>query len=386
MQRLLQALAAAVCFTVQQSGVAAYSHISSQYGSTAVHAKRFSWTMPELSTDQTGLGGGIRYAIDSGLCDRLIGRFREQSQDTWARIVNLGVTFVDCAEIVDALGRAFGTWASNHKLISFKDMSAPCTSSGESAASCPMAEVSIDALPPDDDGRNLAAYVVNRPARGSVFRIPGPGRRTTSGVFVSGDFTIGYATMVFNTAQCWYLDNTFCAPLHALSDLSDAMLRISLLLLWIGGFLMLLFWLLRVGQQVQSEVRNGLDPTDGVSGARGAAATRDPRRGAKAVGNAALPPRGRHRAWAAVVGAGCSGLMDAIEKLSGMHVMLCLLLLSSPPLMYIRIYLPCAECYDVSAPTTRATRRTRPSLTRRIAASHRAASHRAASHQALVLC
>ena len=138
--------------------VAAYAHMSAQYKTD----RRFAWSLPNHA-NEAGLGNGVAYAIDPGLCDRLITRFREQSQSTWAKFANLGVTFVDCPDIFDAIGRAFGTWSANHKLVGFKDVSSVCTAGGAAnAKDCLIAEVTIDALDPSSaEEEGLAAYVID---------------------------------------------------------------------------------------------------------------------------------------------------------------------------------------------------------------------------------
>ena len=213
---------------------AGYSHLSAQIKVGGVPVPwHFAWDVPETSTDETGLGGGITFAIDPQMCDRLLLRFREQSQSTLAAVLNLGIKFVDCGEIYDALKRAFDTWSANQKLLSFKDVTLPCTRAGHQyAADCTHAEVAIDALPPYSCAvaptvprqsncdptdpttcptetnlcnfdTNKVAFVLNREGRDASFTTRPPGRRTTAGVIVPGDQTIGYSTMVFNTAQCW---------------------------------------------------------------------------------------------------------------------------------------------------------------------------------------
>ena len=322
----------------------AYSHLSAQYSNIP---NRFSWSLPAAVADDAGLGGGITYSIDPGLCTRLLSRFREQSQDTWAKVVNLGVTFVDCDDIYDAIGRAFGTWSSNHKLIAFKDVSGLCRRSGAARAEdCALAEVSVDSLPPvSEREKGLAAFVLAMPARGRGFSSRDKGRRTTSGTIAYDDYAIGYASMVFNNMQCWYLDNTFCAPLHSLTQLEDMLLRVGLLVVWILGFLMLFLWLSSAMRRVYAEVQ-AAGSGSGASVASHAAAA--------AAGSSAeqqLRPvrRAARSSGFPRVRAAASGFFDSLENLSGPGTTLCLLLIAAPPLMYIRIYLPCVECYDFEA-------------------------------------
>ena len=138
-----------------------YTHLSAQYKLE----ERFAWSLPADFDDHSGLGGGIAYAIEPDFCERLLPKFREQTQSTWGKVVNLGVTFVDCEEIADALARAFTTWASNHHLIHFKDVTSICTAGGLPASSCSLSEVTINAMEPQtEEEEKLAAFVLNYPA------------------------------------------------------------------------------------------------------------------------------------------------------------------------------------------------------------------------------
>lgn len=308
--------------------VACYTHYAAGSFNPPISFRHFAWSLPADSADETGLGGGIAYAIEEGFCDRLIHRFREQSQSTFAKVINLGVTFVDCDEIKDAIARAFSTWAANHKLISFKDVSAVCASGGGSASTCPIAEIAIDALEPEEGQEGLAAFVRNRATRSSGFPSVPPGRRTTSGIEVSEDWTIGFSTMTFVTTQCWYLDNTFCSGLHQTGEIGDALVRVGLLFVFILGWAFLGHGIFVVVRRVLSEDEPG---------------------------SAAEAAQGDAPKKSATLGVLCRrtglSILDQMEKVSGIYATLILLLLFSPPVVYVRIYLPCFECYDFEAAT-----------------------------------
>lgn len=309
----------------------AYAHMSSQYNVNW----RFAWSMPTDSMDDAGLGGGITYAFErQGLCERLLPRFREQSNSTWAAIVNLGVVFVDCDEIYDALTRAFGTWASNHKILQFKDVTAQCERMGVPAADCPHAEVAVDAqIAQTEKQQAMVAYVIDRPQRGKSFTSRPPGRRTTAGEFVAADASIGYSTMIFMTQHCWYLDNTFCAPLHALSEYEDLFVRLGLFVLWAIGVLMLGCWVASTARYVCKAVRergDDLDADDDASAAGGGAA----RRRSRLSGLCGLC--GCVRRYCSCVTAACTGFLDALERLSLLAATLTILLIASPPVTYVR--------------------------------------------------
>ena len=304
--------------------------------------------MPELSSEDAGLGNGIQYAVDGGLCERLLPRFREQSQHPLARILSLGVTFVDCIEIYDAIGRGFGTWASNHKQIAFKDVSGVCSrlSGSANASACDVAEVTIDALAPEDDSEaKLAAFVRNYRAKAVLFSTS-TGRRTTGGRYEPADFAIGYSEMVFNTAQCWYLDNTFCAPLHAMSEVVDIVFRVGLLLMWLGGWAMLVLWLQDASSRALRELRATSDEVLDDPHFEGVGLREAPTAALAAADKRRRACCGRYgRRLSALA----TGFTDAIEGLSALSATACLLLLISPPVGYLQIYAPCIECYDFEA-------------------------------------
>eukprot|EP00965_Chrysotila_dentata_P223859 6193833-Pleurochrysis_carterae.AAC.2 len=56
----------------------------------------YIWTFPESPNDDTGLGGGITYALDPKLCDDMLPRFME---DIWF------IPFLNCGDLEDAFTR-----------------------------------------------------------------------------------------------------------------------------------------------------------------------------------------------------------------------------------------------------------------------------------------
>lgn len=101
---------------------------------------RFAWSQPADFSDDTGLGGGITYALDPALCSTILPQFKEEAAESMLSFSNFGVTFVDCTEITDAFMRAFAMWASNHRVLHFVDVSAACTAEGL-GANCTKTEV-----------------------------------------------------------------------------------------------------------------------------------------------------------------------------------------------------------------------------------------------------
>ena len=369
----LQVLIALVAFAPQRA--AAYSYFSAPWNLTSNGGteRHFSWSLPALAADSSGLGGGITYAIDPSFCTMMLARFREQSFTWWEAILNMGFTFVDCAEISDAIGRAFNTWAANHKAISFKDVSSVCAAGGWASNDCTLAEVSVTAtVPRDAEEAGRAAWVLNYPAkdRGWVSP-PGPGRRTTAGVWVSGDYSIAYAEMEFNSAQCWYLDNTFCSGLHLNGANGDLALRITLLVCFIVGCAMVIWFLLAWFDSAIHQLYAGAATTRRtiVGGWQNFDKPLDldldldrpgPRRGSRRDGGCCgccgcSGCSGCVGSTARVFAVAGSTLLDKFERLSGAlgvaSTTLCLLLLIAPPIVYVRVYLPCVECFDFEAAT-----------------------------------
>lgn len=175
--------------------------------------------------------------------------------------------------MVDAILRAFGTWSSNHPLINFKDVSEACLLEGL-GRNCTHTEVYIAAQAPlSKEQQSYAAYVTALPARCSLEEVFGAGdtpdrckwersrgRRTTAGVTVADDYAIAYAHVVFNTAVCWYLDNTFCVGFHGLIAAGvDVQTLISVIVfpIWGAGFVYLGMLALRAIQDITKEVAQG---------------------------------------------------------------------------------------------------------------------------------
>ena len=72
------------------------------------------WDLPPTSYTDVGLGSGISWALAPDFCEWLLPRFPEEP---FGRNSSIAIEFVSCSELRDAVNRAFGTWAANHKKI-----------------------------------------------------------------------------------------------------------------------------------------------------------------------------------------------------------------------------------------------------------------------------
>ena len=113
-------------------------------GLNPYRALGYLWTLPALSTDNRGLGGGIAWAWDPTLCDSLLPLFRETL---------LWTALVECHDLHAAMHRAMASWSANHQYISFIDVTDEClTLHGKVTAECELIELWVTGRPvPDVD-------------------------------------------------------------------------------------------------------------------------------------------------------------------------------------------------------------------------------------------
>ena len=111
----------------------------------------YLWTLPEDSTSNDGLGGGIAYAWDPTVFDTLLPNFREDM---------FYVNWLGEQDLRAAGQRAFFSWSANHKHISFLDMTKPCEDLGYPSAS--------DGVSP---ARSMQARPATRTARARTPRV-----------------------------------------------------------------------------------------------------------------------------------------------------------------------------------------------------------------------
>ena len=183
----------------------------------------YLWTYPPTSNDKEGLGGGLTFSMDPNLCAALMPQFSEDF---------LGVTFATCDNIRASLRRAFTSWADNHPVIAFHDLTEECNDNqlnngrgpGLYPRSCPEAEIFLTTNLPSA-GEDAAAtakvfagwtyqfYHTNGVYAGSqgVYAGATPNQNDTQNGGRWG------AAIGFNTNNvCWYLDATFCGTFHGM--------------------------------------------------------------------------------------------------------------------------------------------------------------------------
>lgn len=105
----------------------------------------YYWHMPESSSDNRGLGGGIAWAFDDGLCKTADdpyfnnGKLEDQFVEDF-----FFAAFVTCRDMKAALHRAFKTWSDVHPSISFVDVTEECRRLyGEVKSNCSLVEVFV---------------------------------------------------------------------------------------------------------------------------------------------------------------------------------------------------------------------------------------------------
>jgi len=194
------------------------------------------WSVPndELSTD--GLGAGISWAISQDFGGMLVPLFKEND-------FHFGFDFVTTESLNDALQRAMFQWASNHKYLTFFNVSDKCTNSD-----CDVAELYIHAM----KGGEKYDYV---PVK--VFQTfnssSGATVRTTAGRTLDAKAIIKSEIIFFidhpveqpdfrRGLHCFYLDETFCEPFQNMQLTFDFKLMIEVICftLWGISFLMAL--------------------------------------------------------------------------------------------------------------------------------------------------
>ena len=174
----------------------------------------YRWSASADIREDRGLGGGITYAFDPELCERMLPLFSEGKD-----IIRF-YEFVTCATIKDVVVSGLRTWSANSRNINFLDVTTLCDNetlwtktSGTACTSltcnhCPLAEVVITAFeskPGDHTGARVQPQVVaSRPL--------GTNLRSSEG----GSFD--FVNLEFGTNLCWYVDPSFCAFFHGLEQ------------------------------------------------------------------------------------------------------------------------------------------------------------------------
>ena len=191
------------------------------------------WTSPadELSSD--GLGRGLAFAIDPSLCEVLLPHVAETRHGYWS---------VGCADVQNVIQRAFATWAVNNPFISFYDVAPLCARLAAGGPECAVAEVYLQARPPDPADPERPMMHVELSTAASVPRTTAPGATPRPGL-PSEQLTITKATIsiLAQPGVEWYLDASICRGMMASGyDVISFMYFVTIVCLVVGSILALL--------------------------------------------------------------------------------------------------------------------------------------------------
>ena len=183
------------------------------------------FSLPDISSDSTGLGNSITWAWDVRVCDKLLPKFRDTF---W------GISLVGCGNLRSTMNRAFDTWAQNSRYIKFTDVTERCVAAGfkGSLVGCPHAEIVVSFLPDvnlttsiraDEDPIVSSPTIIfstkftstssYRPFRGFGQDPYGPPGKFYFTSFRPVPEAIG-GLVEFRSDVCWYLDSQFCQGFH----------------------------------------------------------------------------------------------------------------------------------------------------------------------------
>ena len=296
------------------------------------------WDFPDSVWSQEGLGGGLTYAWDPTLCERLLPLFREE--------LSVG-NFIDCGALRAAWSRALNTWAVHHPRVSFTDVTPQCESASDTSGGpvdsegCSLAQIWVTTKS-TQTGTEAAGSATSNYIYSTDFRHT-DGRTATGGVWKTNGTVIGFNV---NSPLCWYLDSLFCSRFHSLKEQfgSVEVLTAGKVLLW-GTFVAAL---LNVAWVAQRLARKHHRLTD-VSSGRALEAERDRLKSQASAAGPDLLDDERWREMMDEVTMSGLRLLDEVSKISILWTSLRLLCVWAPPTFYLYIFLPCWECYDFEA-------------------------------------
>ena len=323
-------------------------HIKNLYDNTWEHGAMpaqqtlgFLWTVPNDPTSHEGLGAGITWAWDPNLCTRILSRFTEDF---------FFIPSINCDNLKAAMTRGFASWSDNSVYVSFTDVTEECAKIGQLNENCPLAEIWITTIEGTGDTSGAGAtqgltensrrqlqdsttdslvndtlYIKLQENLGGATTSAAVALpktlwswdfRYTSGVRPSKDNvleTVG-GTVAFNADLCWYLDSTFCYSFHSVKNQLPSLsaeevawiFRGALLLIW-GIAAMYLLW---------------------------------------QVCHVCARARSHHHANQ------CQAWSEALHEFSMLGCSLRVILLLAPPIFYLKIFVPCWNCYDFEAAAT----------------------------------
>ena len=280
------------------------------------------WDLPPTSYTDVGLGSGISWALAPDFCEWLLPRFPEEP---FGRNSSIAIEFVSCSELRDAVNRAFGTWAANHKKISFTDATDECARhiAETGAAECDWVEVY---LKPDLSGyaeeNGLAAYVQHRMeyARAGA-------AHSTAGAALADAIVVLNTTMHVRATDsfCWYLDTTFCYNIHRWEEVKDldvvTMMRAFFAMLVVVSSIIVIAVLVRI-----------------FAAACSCSAGRHRTASVEADARAAAPNACVYHLCG---GPRCEAVLAYLAKMPVGVLLCCLFFLMFAPVFYYKVFLPC---------------------------------------------
>ena len=280
------------------------------------------WDLPPTSYTDVGLGSGISWALAPDFCEWLLPRFPEEP---FGRNSSIAIEFVSCSELRDAVNRAFGTWAANHKKISFTDVTDECARhiAETGAAECDWVEVY---LKPDLSGyaeeNGLAAYVQHRMeyARAGA-------AHSTAGAALADAIVVLNTTMHVRATDsfCWYLDTTFCYNIHRWEEVKDldvvTMMRAFFAMLVVVSSIIVIAVLVRI-----------------FAAACSCSAGRHRTASVEADARAAAPNACVYHLCG---GPRCEAVLAYLAKMPVGVLLCCLFFLMFAPVFYYKVFLPC---------------------------------------------
>ena len=273
---------------------------------SAQRALGYLWHMPASSISQRGLGGGITWAWDPELCDSLLDLFHEDL---------FFASIVTCNDLKAAMHRAMASWSANHQHIRFVDVTDECAVLyGETRADCDLVELWVTRREGESAGAVYGGEDdrVQEAASATPLVTLSTDFRYTNGVMASRPVVETNGGMIQFGVQglCWYLDSTFCSKFHATkayASTNSIKLLIQTALLAISGIAATVI-LMQLIPVFRSQCT--LDK--------------------------------RERSCRQRMG----GALEAIGKWSIVGNSLRLVMLVTPIMFYLNIFLPCWDCYD----------------------------------------
>jgi len=281
------------------------------------------WSLPQSPYVDESLASGISYALTPQFCDEMLPHFPESSI--------LPVFALSCVDLRDAIAAAFRNWAINHKKLSFEDVTDECNNpANASSRTCNFAEVIIktDEGNLQKTGSDLVAYAEHD----LTTLIPQP--TTTAGQTLVG-LGVAHASLTLRNSDdlCWYLDSSFCSWFHRLDEDGtdvEALVRSVLGIAFVLSILLLLYVVVCI---VMAALQAAKPMPQQKAGGRKQSVMIDYDQTCCRS----------ERITAMVV---------AFADMPLATVLLALLLTIFSPIFYVRVFLPCWECYDFKATMT----------------------------------